>query len=359
VVDETLLAWLRGADAGTSRPAPATARKGAADPAPDPGMELEAAAMPQPAFGPGAWDSTTGDSGPGDSRPEAGVAGAPETCLAGGPEACMAGGPRPRRQRWWLGLAAAPWIAIPVLLAGPLGTSAPSPVSIHPIEQPSPTASDMAPPAVPGFAAEHPAAGSTTAPEVQIRAVATIAARQAFSGPIDGGARYLDAATAEEVLWLDAGTAVVGVTGLLLEGTAERWASTRAVRLAVPLAVRNGVPVPAGLPWELAPPQATPQEPAWEPAADPALTASVRETLEAAGYTLITSVALARAPELPAVLRAVVQAVAPGAPASAEHHMWLRDGASPLLLHDRHDRSPASAPPSPRSVSDPDDGATP
>jgi hypothetical protein len=51
-----------------------------------------------------------------------------------------------------------------------------------------------------------------------------------------------------------------------------------------------------------------------------------------AGYDPIGGVELSRDPTLAGVLRARLEAVAPGEPAARVHELWLRDGSSPVLL---------------------------
>lgn len=168
-------------------------------------------------------------------------------------------------------------------------------------------------------------------------AVAELHVRAALSGPPEPGtgteparARYADTAVATAVTRVD-DVAIVTVIALLLEGGPQGWDTARPVRYA--LALREGVggPQPLGAPWavnlpEGSPPSASPIDP------EPALVASVGAALEAAGYSGLQGLAVARSEAPHGVLLARVRGLAPGARDPADHEVWLTDDPSPVVL---------------------------
>lgn len=217
----------------------------------------------------------------------------------------------PPRRRWPLGvLAALPWavaVVVAVALLRPAAGDADRP-------RPEPP----------------PAAGAGDVDDRELAAAATVFVRTELTdtdprgsrGP-RGGLRYVDLAVPESVSW-QAGTAVVTVRAVVLEGRAGRWADVSVVRYAVPMGRAGTVPVALAEPWAVASADAARPSRRWRPAPDDP--GPARAALRRAGYARLSALRLAADPGLPGVLRARVTAVAPGDDEPGVHDVWLRAG---------------------------------
>lgn len=238
------------------------------------------------------------------------------------------------RRRLLLLAAALPWA-----VAGALGVAVVA-------SGPTPAADESAAPAAP--AARHPVPGTSQATvDPALGAAAALAVRLAVTTPAEedepgADRRYVDLAIPESLTWAG-DVAVVTVATVVLEGDGDRWHSSRPARFAVPLQVLDGRPTALGAPWPLA--LAT-------PAADPSRWEravvdhdGVARALSAAGYTDISAMdveargaSAAAAADQVLLLRAQVQARAPGEPEARAHRLWLRTDPEPAVLGAEHPR---------------------
>lgn len=261
----------------------------------------------------------------------------------------------PGRSRLILVAAAVPWLVVAVIALRPQGGAG---VNVQPAPTPSATASTTATstadhvPAVPDVAgAAEPVASPSgglriataglpeTAGTAQAAGVALLVARAWLSqvGPsLDVGVgsagirAYVEQLQAEDVAWPAPGSAVVSLTGLLLESDGERYTRARPVRIAVPLRLDARGVRPAGAPWWLPPPDLTTDEPAWQPVDDPTVGAAAGGALAAAGYEEISVHAVETSDTWPLRVRAT--AIAPGATDASEHTVWLREHLGHLVV---------------------------
>lgn len=241
------------------------------------------------------------------------------------------GNPGSSRRRLLLVAAALPWA-----VAGALGvavvTSGPSPAT---------DVSGTAAPDGPPPASEEPAA------EQALGAAAALAVRLTVTTTPeedDPGAfrRYVDLAVPEALSW-SGDVAVVTVAAVVLEGAGDQWHTSRPARYAVPLQLVDGRAVALGAPWPLAVDAPAPDTAEWDPS--DAAHDSLARALSAAGYTDIGAMNVEErrtsAPEHVPLLRADIQARAPGESEPRAHQLWLRADPEPLVLG--ADQSPPTA----------------
>lgn len=224
------------------------------------------------------------------------------------------------RRRLLLLAAALPWA-----VAGALGVAVVG-------GGPTPATHESAAPA----ATVDPALGAAAA--LAVRLAVTTTAEQ---DEPDAGRRYVDLAVPEALTWAG-DVAVVTVAAVVLEGDGDRWHTSRPARFAVPLHVVEGRPTTLGAPWPLALAAPAADPPRWEPA--DADHDGVARALSAAGYTDIDAMdveargASGAADQIP-LLRAHVQARAPGEPEPRAHRLWLRTEPEPAVLGADHPRA--------------------
>lgn len=227
-----------------------------------------------------------------------------------------------RRRRLLLLAAALPW-AVACVLGVAVVAGGPAPATG---ESTAPGAHAGAAPGEPP-AAVDPALGAAAA--LAVRLTVTTA------GADDGAdRRYVDLAVPEALTWIG-DVAVVTVAAVVLEGAGDHWHTSRPARFAVPLQLVDGEAVAVAAPWPLVVGAPTADMSAWEPA--DADHDGVARAVSAAGYTDIAAIEVeARAPagpeDHPPLLRAHVQARAPGEPGPRAHQLWLRTDPEPTVL---------------------------
>lgn len=235
--------------------------------------------------------------------------------------------PRPpqRRHRRLLLIAALPWTVAAVLggVALMSGEADPAPVAAGdqgPGDPPAAGAADN-PPHLP--APLDPALGAAAAVAVRL-AVTT-----AGDTPDGQERRYVDLAVPESVSWAG-DLAVVTIRAVVLEGPTDHWRSARPARFAVPVGVVDGDAVALDEPWALPVPDRPDPAPGWTPA----LTAPepIAEAVTAAGYADADVVEVAAHSDHPTLLRARIQARAPGEQERRAHQLWLHTEPEPAVL---------------------------
>lgn len=311
------------------------------------------------------------DAGPDDASQDVAPAGAGQGAPAswpqwGGPAAAPAdrepapwerppdqdGDAPPRRRHLLLLAAALPWavaggLGVAALTGGPAapegaqhGTTSDGQHGSGGDGQPASTEDDRSGSATP--AAPPPTAAELSAGEPALGAAAALAVRlsvtSAEADDAGGPRRYVDLAVADGVHRAGDVT-VVTVAAVVLEGSGERWHTSRPARFAVPLRVVDGQAIAVGEPWPLAPAATAAEALRWEPAGTD--TEGVTRALEAAGYTEVEGLevdglevdarAASEADRLP-LLRARVQARGPGESAPRDHEVWLRAEPEPAVL---------------------------
>ncbi len=309
----------------------------------------------------GAQGSSTEAWGPTGDPKNGGERGDDDTEATGGTGTPFLWGPEeePRRGSRLRRLMAAPWILAAVLAVVAIVGRGGGPAADTPLPARERTPDTPATPeTVESAASAGEGAGGAAAGDDRLskaigddglRAAAAVAVRSQVSGPIAGAGdppdrvRYVDLAVGESVTWVG-DVAVVTVAAVVLDGAAGHWQDAQSVRYAVPLQRRDGGVVTLGRPWAVPMHAAAPPPRSWQPVAAPELAEPVLGALAGAGYNAVGGVELSRDPELAGVLRARVEAVAPGEGSARLHELWLRDGPSPTLLGLP---GPTSAAPSP------------
>lgn len=253
----------------------------------------------------------------------------------------------PRRRRRLLLAAALPWavaggLAFAAFAGGPAPRDGEQPVSAEngqpgSVEDEGQASADGEQPASAGPSAPPTAPGGSPGVEPALGAAAALAVRLSVTtteaeGEADGPRRYVDLAVPDGVQWAG-DVAVVTVTAVVLEGSGERWDTSRPARFAVPVQVVEGEPVAVGDPWPVTVAVTTAQAPRWEPT--DADGEGVARALEAAGYAGVDHLEVdARATSHAdrVLLRARMWALAPGASAARDHEVWLRAEPEPAVL---------------------------
>lgn len=230
-------------------------------------------------------------------------------------------GNRSPRRRLLLLAAALPW-AVACAVGVAVVTGGPSPATEE-------SAAPAAGAGRQGESEEEPALGAAAA--LAVRLAVTTAAEE--DGP-GGVRRYVDLAVPEAVSWAG-DVAIVTVAAVVLEGAGDRWHTSRPARFAVPLQLVDGRAVAVDAPWPLATDAPTPDPRGWQ--ATDVDADSVARALAAAGYTDVGAIdvearAASSPPEQVPVLRAHVQARAPGEPEPRAHQLWLRADPEPSVL---------------------------
>ncbi len=163
-----------------------------------------------------------------------------------------------------------------------------------------------------------------------LAATATIVARAWATGvdphldipgvdPADG-ARYAEHVAVEAIERSGSDLAVVTLVAVLLEDL-DDGLGAELRRIAVPLAILDGEPRLAGVPWWLPPPEVHPAEVAIQAETDPAVVAAAGQALDEAGYDDLEVLALYRTPGWPWIVELV--AIAPGGE-RVVGEVWLR-----------------------------------
>jgi hypothetical protein len=172
-----------------------------------------------------------------------------------------------------------------------------------------------------------------------VGAVAQAAVHLAITGrTADDVERYVEHVAVERQSTIDAATVVVTVVAVVLEGEAGQWRDRAPVRLAVPVRIGSGDPVPLAAPWPLPPPSLEAAPPRAEPLDDDRREAAVLAALADAGYTQVELTELARLGT--GLLRAAIVALAPGEAHARRLEVWLSGDPAPVVLG----REPASDP---------------
>ncbi len=292
----------------------------------------------------------------------------------------QATGARPRR-RLLLVLAAVPWLVVAALLALPLadGPGEPAARDRPPADRPATPASDeqdpdeqdpdeQDPTAADGTAVAAPGGTGASAPDPatvddpraeatagapvltleelrgrwrvapgqeELASFAVIMARAHLSGvgprlEIEGAApastTYAEHLLVEAVEHPSSDTAVVTVLAIVLVDDATEPTAVRLRRLAVPMAIGDGPPAPAGTPWELPAPHipAAPSA-ALEPVEDADLVRAADTALAVAGLGSLRTTGLSTAPGWPYIATTVD-------PDGAEGSVWLRRHLDGLVV---------------------------
>lgn len=248
--------------------------------------------------------------------------------------------PDAARSRRLVALTVLPWVVVVVLgvlaaatlypSGGPSGPQAGADAGAAP---------DPAPPERSGRASGEPTgpgaprrrtgtAASRWPAERVLGAAAALAVRTAdLSG--HGERRYVDLALPEAVAWHGT-TAVVTVSAVVLEGTAEAWHTVRPARFAVLVGLVDGRAVALGGPWALAAAEPVRAEGAW--AAADVDHGDISRAAQAAGYADARVEAVDARPDLAAMARARVHARAPGEQRARVHELWLATDPAVAVL---------------------------
>lgn len=216
--------------------------------------------------------------------------------------------------------------------AGPAGPAAPGDEREDPAALSGAPPPSHEPPVAEGSAAEDPGADRALA------AAATVIARAWATGvdphldiagvEAEPEPRFAEHVAVEAIDRSASGLAVVTLVAIVLE-EADDTLIADLRRIAVPLALQEGVPHLAGTPWWLPPPEFRPADLLTEPADDPGLAMEASIALERAGYADVEVQTLHRTIGWPWVVR--FTATAPGGE-RGDGQAWLRPVDSGFLV---------------------------
>lgn len=186
--------------------------------------------------------------------------------------------------------------------------------------------------------ADDQGVGSATSTDLALAATATVVARAWATGvdprlDVPGvdpeqRPRYAEHVAVESIDHASSGLAVVTLVAVVLEELDEGLGADLR-RIAVPLAVVDGSPRLAGMPWWLPPPAIQPAEVEVEAVVDPTLLASAADALQHAGYDDVEVSVLYRTAEWPWI--AGFTALAPGRE-QVSGEVWLRQEHDRFVL---------------------------
>lgn len=212
-----------------------------------------------------------------------------------------------------LGVATAGLAGSPASTQGAAG-SAPAPAAILPTAA---TATDPAAPATEGTGAPLP--------DPAVTAAAVVAVRNAATPDL-----YVDTAVVDEVTAVD-GLVLIGIRAVVVPRVDGRWGSPATVRYAVPVGRAGGAPTALADPWRLPAPQARAVDHDLAPVPEPDLLRAATDAVTDAGYRQVTDVTLSRPADVPNVLIARLDGIAPGDAVARPATVWLTGDALRVL----------------------------